>query len=151
MAKHHLTWRLRPSMEVVNHPAVSSRSFCAGSSFCAAPSPSFEYALVLVSRSTTLNLSICYKQTKKKRLFKNPGNDYYCRIFRLLTNTIMNLHYTAMKQRNIWLMSSVHSNLHVQHWNSILKPFQMTWFSHVFEDTVTVSGRECNHTLIPVN
>jgi len=53
------SWRLRPSMEVVNHPAVSSRSFCAGSSFCAAPSPSFEYALVLVSRSTTLNLSIC--------------------------------------------------------------------------------------------
>jgi hypothetical protein len=30
-------------------------------SFAAAPSPSFEYAFVLVSLSTTLNLSICWK------------------------------------------------------------------------------------------
>jgi len=27
----------------------------------------------------------------------------------------------------------------------------MTWFSHVFQDNVAVSERECNHALIPVN
>ena len=40
---------------------ISSFSFCAGSSFAAAPKPSFEYAFVFVSRSTILNLSICCK------------------------------------------------------------------------------------------
>ena len=38
---------------------TSDFSFAAGLSLAAAPSPSLEYALVLVSLSTTLNLSIC--------------------------------------------------------------------------------------------
>jgi len=32
-----------------------------------------------------------------------------------------------------------------------MKPFHMTQFSHVFQGNVTVSERECNHTLTPVN
>lgn len=45
----------------MSHVEISSFSFCAGSIFWAAPNPSLEYALVFVSLSTTLNLSICCK------------------------------------------------------------------------------------------
>jgi len=63
----------------------------------------------------------------------------------------MNLHYATMKQQQHMANFFKHPNLHVQHWNSIVKPFHMTWFSHVFQDNVAVSERECNHALIPVN
>ena len=137
-------------MEVANHPAVSSRSFCAGSSFCAAPSPSFEYALVLVSRSTTLNLSICYKQTKQK-IIQGSWERLLLQNIRLLQNTFMNLNYATMKQQ--------------QHMANVLRASISTYttpkynretISHdsVFlcvSDNVTVSERECKHTLISVN
>lgn len=46
----------------VSHCSVSSFSFCTGSTFCAKPSPSLEYAFVFVSRSTTLKRSICFNE-----------------------------------------------------------------------------------------
>lgn len=52
----------------VSHIPTSSFSLCAGSTFWARPSPSFEYAFVLVSLSTILNRSICCKLISTKKI-----------------------------------------------------------------------------------
>ena len=65
----HSNWSiimLSFSIFVANHPDMSSFSFCTGSIFAANPKPSFEYAFVFVSLSTTLNLSICCTRWKNR-------------------------------------------------------------------------------------
>lgn len=60
-----LTWIFSVSIEELSQLFRSSLSRWAGSLFCAAPRPSLLYALVFVSLSTTLNLSICCGQEEQ--------------------------------------------------------------------------------------
>lgn len=62
----------------VSHCPTSSFSFWAGSTFWARPSPSLEYAFVLVSRSTILNRSICCEKQKLINCSQKHDIFFYC-------------------------------------------------------------------------
>ena len=70
---------LRESRQVLIQSWISQRSFSAGSILGVPIRPSLEYAFVLVSRSTTLNRSICWKTIRSKKTWDNckQENTYF--------------------------------------------------------------------------